>query len=162
DEATGHEAALPHELGDASTERMRRRGRASAERLLRRLVLDQLDRAHEAEAADVADRRMATQRLELTEEIATLAGALLRQLLPLEDLDVLERRRARHRLAAEGEEMGERHILLLELVVEPFAHRDRRDGGITRRQPLGHGHEVGDNAELLGREHRARAAEALD
>src|SRR5215813_6193554 len=136
-EDAGQEAALFHQLGDASAERMRRRGRAPAERLLRGLVLDELDRAHEAEAADVTDRRMATQRLELAEEIATLVGALLRQLLALEDLDVLERRRTRHRLAAEGEEMGERHVLLLELVVEPLADRDRRDRSVARRQSFG-------------------------
>jgi hypothetical protein len=82
------------QLCDAPAEGMRRRGRAPAERLLRRLVLDQLDRAHQTEAADVAYRRMAAQRLELAEEIATVPGAALRQLLALEDLDVLERRGA--------------------------------------------------------------------
>src|SRR5262249_62159314 len=102
-EDAGQEAALLHQLGDAAAERMLCRGRAPAEGFLRRLVLDQFDRAHEAQAADVADRRMTAQRLELPEEISALPGAALRQLLPLEDLDVLEGRRARHRLAAEGE-----------------------------------------------------------
>ena len=58
--------------------------------------------------------------------------------------------------------MGQGHVLLLELVVDLLADRDSRDRRISRRQPLGHGHEVGHDAELLGREHRTRAPEAVD
>src|SRR5262249_56028316 len=80
-EDASQEAALLHQLGDASAEGMRGRGGAPAEGLLRRLVLDQLDRAHEAEAADVADGRMGAQRLELAEEVATRPGPAPRPLL---------------------------------------------------------------------------------
>src|ERR1700732_4731451 len=106
---------------------MTRRGGADAKRLLGRLVLDQFDRIHQTEATHVAHRRMRTQLFKEPEEIPALLGAALRQLLALQDLDVLERRGARHRLTAKGQEMGERHILLLELVEKRLADSDRSD-----------------------------------
>src|SRR6266481_2875611 len=85
---------------------MTRRGGTDAERLLGRLVPHQFDRAHQTEPAHVAHRRVRTQPLQQTEEIPALLGAALRQFLALQDLDVLERRGARHRLTAKGQEMG--------------------------------------------------------
>src|SRR4029077_14038340 len=65
-------------------------------------------------------------------------------------------------LAAEGQEMGERDVLLLELVVEALTDRDGGDRRVAGGNTLRHRHEVGHDTELLGREHRAGAAETVD
>ena len=59
------------------------------------LALDQIDRPDHADAADIADRRVRAQFLEPLAEVGAVLGALLDQILLIEDLEVLDRRRGR-------------------------------------------------------------------
>src|SRR4051795_5978686 len=105
---------------------------------------------------------MGTERLEQLEEIFAEPLAALRQFLSLQNFDVLECRGARNGLATEGKEMRERHILLLELIVESLADRNGGDRRVSGRDALRHGHQIRHDTKLLGGEHRAGAAEAVN
>ena len=119
---------------------MTRCSRSPTEGLFGLLVLDQLDGTHQPEAAHIAHCWVGPQLFEQAQKVFALLGAALRQFLTLQNLDVLQCRGARHCLAAKGQQVGERHVLLLELVKQLCADRDRGDWRVSRRQPFGHCH----------------------
>src|SRR5215469_2921094 len=80
---------LLHQLGDTATERMARRRRSPTEGFFGFLILDEFDRAHQSEPAHVAYCWMGTQLFEPVEKVLALTRTTLRQLLALQNLDVL-------------------------------------------------------------------------
>src|SRR5437016_11535185 len=106
-EHPGKQPALCHELGDSTAERVLRSCGPPPERLFRRLILNELHSAEETEAAHISDGRMPAQPVELLEQVFSLLSAALREMLALQDLDVLQRRRAGDGLPAKGEQVRE-------------------------------------------------------
>ena len=129
-----------------------------------RLVLDQLDGADQAHRSRLADQRVVLQRLQrLGQMRAGFVAHLFHQPLAADDLDILQRHRAGRRMAGIGEAVIELAALVDEALHHPVADHDGRDRQIARRQPLGHGDEIGGlDAEALIAEPVAGAPETAD
>ena len=82
--------------------------------------------------------------------------------LAAHDLDVLERHRRLHGVAAEGHPVRVHRARLPEGLHHPLARDQRADGGVGRGQALGAGDQVGRDAEALGGEPVPDAPEAGD
>ncbi len=82
-------------------------GLLGLERLLGLLVLHQLDRLEVPRSTHVADDRQVAQPIEHLAEPALVGAHVRAQLLALHHVDVREPHRARHRMPAEGEAVGE-------------------------------------------------------
>ena len=79
-----------------------------AEALLGLLVLDQLERVEVARAAHVADdRQVLLELVEHAAELGLLLAHVAAEVLALEDVEVGHRHRGGHRVAAEGDAVGE-------------------------------------------------------
>ena len=95
------------------------------------------------------------------EDRRVLAHALV-ELLLLEDVEVLERDRRRHRMPAEGVAVVERRRAVTERLVDLVAHDGRADRRVARGHRLGAGDHVGHVAVGVAGEHVADAAEGAD
>ena len=73
------------------------------------LVCNAFEGAHEVAAAHVADDRQLRQRLEPLHEIGADLAHVAADVFALDDLDVLERRGAGHRVPGIGEAVAEDH-----------------------------------------------------
>ncbi len=127
-------------------------------------VGDEFDGAEEAAAAHLAHQRMALERLA---HAALQIGADVvlharHELHALDQFEVLERHRARHRMAGIGVTVDQLLIRVGDDVAHARAERDRRDRLIAGRQSLRHRRDVGHEAVGLRAEPLADAAEAGD
>ena len=125
------------------------------EALLGLLVLDQLERVEVARAAHVADdRQVLAQLVEHAAELALLLAHVAAQVLALEDVEVRQRHRRRHRVAAERDAVRERVLALHERLGHAVggdhrAHRRVRGGEALRR---------GDDVRHVRRSARRRSS----
>ena len=128
-----------------------------------RLVLDQLDRAEEAVAANLADDRVVGQAPEPLGQVGPgLVADLRDQAFLLDDAQVLQGDGAGHGMAGVGEAVEELAAFLDQGLGDPLADHDRGERQVAGGDALGQGHEVGPDVEELAGEPGARAPEARD
>src|SRR3954451_18179515 len=89
------------------------------ERLLGGLVLDEFDAVEETLAADVADNRQVVQLLKGGTERGRRLLDMVVDALALEDVEVGQRHRRRHRVPAERVAVGERRLAVVERLEQP-------------------------------------------
>src|SRR5262245_59345077 len=125
------------------------------EGLARLLVFHELEGVEEARPAEVADDRQVEQLRQRRVESLLLGGDVVDDVLAVHDLDVLERDRRLHRVAAEGDAVHVHGRPLHERLHHPVGGDDRADGGVGRREPLRRRDDVGADVVALGAEPRA-------
>jgi hypothetical protein len=137
-------------------------GLVVVERLLRRLVLDQLDAEEVTVAADVSDDQQIEELLQRGAEERGVLADVLQEPLLLEDVEILRGDRGRHGVPAERVPVGEGGRAVSERLVDTVAY-DRPAQG---RVPAGDGLRERDHVGLvvvgLGAEVRPEAAEGAD
>src|SRR6185295_6780953 len=132
------------------------------EPLLGLLILDQLDRLEVAVAADIADDWDVAQRVEHRPKLALLATHVTAEVLTLEEVQVGHRHGRGHRMAREGEAVGEHVLALHERLGDLVGNDHAAHRHVRRRQRLGDGHYVGDVAVALAAEPVTEPAPGTD
>ena len=106
---------------------------------------------------------MRPEFLEPLEQVDALIGALLDQVLILEDLEVADGGGSGDRVTTECQQVTERQrFLILEDLEDRVAHDCGSHRRVAGREALGDGHDVRGDALVLDREHLAGATEAVD
>ena len=132
------------------------------EALLGVLVLDQLDRLKVAGAAHVTDDRQVAEALQHAAELAFLGPHVAAEVLVLVDVEVGHRDRRGHRVAGEGEAVGERGVAFAERLEDAVGGDHRAHRRVGRGQRLGGGDHVRLVAELFAAEVVAEPAPGAD
>src|SRR5438105_1700282 len=136
---------------------------ARMEDLAARLVLDEMQRAHQAAGLRFADERVLGERVEVLGKVgADVIAHPLAEPLALDQAQVRERHRASHRVTALGVAMVELAALFDEHFGDALADHHAAERDIARADTLRKGHQVGLEAEGLAAEPLAGATEAGD
>ena len=126
-------------------------------------VLHQLDAVEVAHAADVADeRQVRAASSRAARNSSSLALHVAEDVVSLQEVEVGQRHRAAHRVAAEGDAVQERVARVEERLGDAVAHHHAAEGRVAGREALGHGDHVGLVADALDAEPGAQAAEGAD
>jgi len=129
------------------------------ERLAGRPVLDELEGPEKAEAARLADARVLRgEARQLGRQDLAHRGRVLDHLLLTHRLDRGDAGGATQWVPGRGQAAGE--LVVLQPVGETFRHDDGAERQVTRRDALGHGHDVGDDVPVLAGEPASGAPEA--
>ena len=127
------------------------------------LVADQLERPEVAGAAHVADDRHALlQLLEPLAQVALVLAHVLQDALALEDLDVAQRDRGGHRVAAERDAVKEHPALFVQRLGDPVADQHGAHRRVRGREALRACDHVGRRAVARRGEPLAEAPEPGD
>ena len=153
-------------------------GRLQVQAVVEQLLLEQmaararcarrmhLDRGEHAVTAQVGDRRQILERPDAVEEVRRERGAALEEPFLAVDVQRCKPRRARRRVARIGVTVEELDRTVLrrgdDRIVNALADRDRAHRLRAVGEPLGHGHDVGRDAETLRGESLAGPAETAD
>src|SRR3984885_11978528 len=132
------------------------------EDLLGRFVFHQLDAEEVPLAADVADDRQVVELFQGGPQRRGLLFDAVVETFAFEDVEVGQRDRCGHRMAAEGVAVRKHRLAVVERLEKLLAGDHRAKGRVSRRQTLGAGDHVGHVVEIGAGEHRPDAAERAD
>ena len=131
-------------------------------RLLRGLVLDELDAPKVTGASYVSHNRKVLELFESVAEVVLVREHVLQDFFVFHDLDARQGDRTRHGVTRPGEAVNERIVVVLERFGDAVRDNHGAQRGVARGDPLRAGDDVGHVVVLLGAEPGAQATESAD